>query len=260
MLALLLRPKFWPGHLAMLLCVAIALGLGLWQLDAWSEHRADAARDLANQPAVPLDRVMTGDSPFPGRSVDQPVTFSGSWLGDDTVYVSGRRLHGRTGYWVVTPVVVDGSRSAMPVVRGWSVKPSAPDAAGPVEVTGWLQATEADDAIDADPHDDVIPALRIASLVEHVDQDLYSGFVLAKEVSTGSTTGGRSTTGDGSRALAPVAPPPPSGVSVTTGLRNLLYAIEWWFFGGFAVFVWVRWCRDLLEASEESSALEGTGV
>ena len=32
-----------------------------------------------------------------------------------------------------------------------------------------------------------------------------------------------------------------------TALRNLLYAIEWWVFGGFAVFLWWRWCRDELE-------------
>ena len=27
---------------------------------------------------------------------------------------------------------------------------------------------------------------------------------------------------------------------------NLLYALEWWVFGGFAVYVWSRWCRDEL--------------
>jgi hypothetical protein len=35
--------------------------------------------------------------------------------------------------------------------------------------------------------------------------------------------------------------------STFTGLRNLLYAVEWWVFGGFAVFLWWRWCRDELE-------------
>jgi len=76
-LALLVRPRFWPGHLAMLVCVAIAAGLGVWQYDAWHQHRADAARDLANNPAVALGTLMTGDSPFPGRSVGQPVRFTG---------------------------------------------------------------------------------------------------------------------------------------------------------------------------------------
>jgi surfeit locus 1 family protein len=243
-LALLLRPKFWPGHIAMVVCVAIAAGLGLWQLDAWHQHRADAARDLANQPAVPLARVMTGDSPFPGRAVDQQVSFSGSWLGQDTVYVSDRRREGRTGYWVVTPVLVDGTTSAMPVVRGWSARPSAPAASGAVEVNGWLQATEGGDQVDDDPQDDVIPAMRVASLVEHVEEDLYSGYVLARTISTGSAAG-----------VEPVTPPTSPGVSATTGLRNLLYGIEWWFFGGFALFVWVRWCRDSVAVPENSGAV-----
>jgi surfeit locus 1 family protein len=254
-LALLVRPKFWPGHLAMIASLALAVGLGLWQLGAWQEHRADAARDLANQPAVPLAGLMTGDSPFPGRSVDQQVSFSGNWLGDETVYVSDRELHGRTGYWVVTPVLVDGSNSAMPVVRGWSAKPSAPAPAGAVEVTGWLQATEGSGGIDDDPDDDVIPAMRIASLVEHVEEDLYSGYVVAKSVSTGSATGDGANTG-----LEPVKPPATPGVSATTGLRNLLYGIEWWFFGAFALFVWVRWCRDSLATPEQAPTLNGAGA
>ena len=101
MLALLVRPKFWPGHLAMLVCVAIAAGLGLWQLDAWSQHRADAARDLAHEPAVALSSVMSGDSPFPGRSLGRPVSFSGTWLTEDTVYVIAKKkvvINGGTSF------------------------------------------------------------------------------------------------------------------------------------------------------------------
>jgi cytochrome oxidase assembly protein ShyY1 len=232
----------------MVACVALAVGLGLWQLGAWQQHRDDAARDLADQPAVPLSQLMTGDSPFPGRSVDQPVAFTGTWLGQDTLYVSDRELHGRSGYWVVTPVLVDGTRSAMPVVRGWSAHPSASAPEGAVQVTGWLQATEAGDGVDADPDDDVIPSMRVASLVEHVDEDLYSGYVVAKTVSSGTGT-----------SIEPVTPPRSEGVSATTGLRNLLYGIEWWFFGGFAVFVWVRWCRDSLALPPLDPEPEGSG-
>jgi surfeit locus 1 family protein len=245
-LALLVRPKFWPGHLAMLVAVALAVGLGMWQLGAWREHRSDAARDLANQSPVPLSKVMTGDSAFPGRSADQPVTFSGSWLGEDTVYVSDRELHGRTGYWVVTPVLVEGSSSAMPVVRGWSPEPRSATPSGGVRVTGWLQATEGSDGVDDDPHDDIIPAMRIASLVEFVDQDLYSGFVLAREVDGAGGPGA---------GLQAAGPPPTSEVSVTTGARNFFYGVEWWFFGGFALFVWVRWCRDSVELEASQPAV-----
>ena len=254
MLVTLLRPRYWPGHLAMLVCLAIAGGLGLWQLGAWSQHRADAARDLEHAPTVPLSRVMSGDSPFPGRSDGQPVAFAGTWLGDDTVFVSGRERAGRDGYWVVTPVLVDGTGSAMPVVRGWSPRTEAAPATGTVRVTGWLQASEGSDGVDDDPHDDVIPSMRIASLVEHVDADLYSGYVVARE----TDGAGAAATAD----LASVTPPSSPGVSAFTGIRNLFYAVEWWVFGGFAVFIWVRWCRDELHppGPEEQPAPDTAGA
>ncbi|HET6165322.1 MAG TPA: SURF1 family protein [Marmoricola sp.] len=248
MLALLVRPRFWPGHLAMVVCVAVAAGLGLWQYDAWHDHRADAARDLESKPAKPLSAVMTGDSAFPGRSSGQPVSFSGSWLGADTVFVSDRERAGHKGFWVVTPVLVDGTRSAMPVVRGWSTGATAPDVSGSVAVTGWLQPSEADDSVDTDPQDDVVPSMRVASLVEHVDEDLYSGFVIAR---IPAAQGG----------IEPVRPAKVPGVSGFTGLRNLLYGIEWWVFAGFAVFIWVRWCRDSLAMSlAEDDTLETSEV
>jgi hypothetical protein len=31
----------------------------------------------------------------------------------------------------------------------------------------------------------------------------------------------------------------------------LLYALEWWVFGGFAVFLWWRWCSDELKRFSE---------
>jgi surfeit locus 1 family protein len=229
-LALLVRPRFWPGHLAMVVCVAIAAGLGLWQYDAWHQHRADAARDVANEPPVALGTVMTGDSPFPGRSVGRPVTFTGHWIAGN-VYVSDRVQDGRRGYWVVTALQVDGTESAMPVVRGWWPNTSLPAPTGEAAVTGWLEPTEGSGPIDENTHDDVIPMMRIASLVEHVDADLYSGFVIASDIPT-------------QQGIAYVPAVSRPGVSAFTGLRNLFYAVEWWVFGAFALFIWVRWCRD----------------
>jgi cytochrome oxidase assembly protein ShyY1 len=220
----------------MLVCVAIAVGLGLWQLDAWSQHRADAARDIEHRAAVPLSEVMTGDSPFPGRSAGQPVTFSGQWTGTN-LYVGDRELGGRSGYWVVTALAVDGTQSAMPVVRGWSPTTGLPAPTGKATVTGWIEASEDGDDVDADPNDDVIPAMRVASIVEHVDADLYSGYVLAKDIPT-------------QEGLAHVKPAKQPGVSAFTGLRNLFYAVEWWLFGGFAFFIWLRWCHDQLHPPE----------
>ncbi len=35
--------------------------------------------------------------------------------------------------------------------------------------------------------------------------------------------------------------------------RNLLYAVQWWIFAGFAIYIWQRWCRDQVEAAAETA-------
>jgi surfeit locus 1 family protein len=124
----------------------------------------------------------------------------------------------------------------MPVVRGWSTTPEAPLPTGRVAVEGWLQASEGSGIEDPDAHDDVIPEMRIASMVEHVDADLYSGYVVDR-TATGNLT-----------AVPPDSVPE---VSSTTSLRNLLYAFQWWLFGACAIWIWGRWCRDTWAASRE---------
>jgi len=147
--------------------------------------------------------------------------------------------------WAVTPVeVCAGATScagapAMLVVRGWA--PAAADVppapTGTVDVTGWLQPGEGSGLTDPDPTDDVLPEMRVADAIQHVDQDLYGGFVIASGLS-----------GPGPEAgLSPVTPASLPKAETFTALRNLLYAFEWWVFGGFAVYIWWRWCRDDLE-------------
>jgi cytochrome oxidase assembly protein ShyY1 len=233
----LLSPRFWGGHLLMQVCVAVAIGLGVRQYDAWATRRAAEARDISTAAPVPLADVMSGDDPFPGTQEGRPVTFTGRWLSGETLYVDDRWLDGDKGYWVVTPVLVEGTDSAMPVVRGWSATASAPPVSGRATVTGWLQPSEGSGQLDTDVHDDVIPEMRTASIVEHVDRDLYGGFVVTRDVREPSL-----------RQVTTASIPE---ISSTTALRNLLYAVEWWVFGGFAVFVWWRWCRDSLVVDDD---------
>ena len=240
--------------LAIVATVATAL-LGVWQYEVWQHGRQDRAVALVDAPPRPLDSVMTADGPFPGASVGRPVELSGRWLPRATVYVADRVREGRKGVWAATPVAVcrpsDASACptapAMFVVRGWAASreraPAPPT--GWVRVTGWLQPGEGSYLPDPDPDDDVIPQMRIADALQHVDQDLYGGYVIAREASTSS----------GTRGLEPVTPASLPKPTASTSLRNFLYALEWWIFGGFAGYVWWRWCRDeVVRASGVPSA------
>jgi surfeit locus 1 family protein len=229
----------------MVLAVAVAVLAGIWQLHVWQAARAASAVDPTKDAPVALASLMGGDSAFPGRALGRPVHFSGTWLPQSTLFVEDRELRGRRGYWVVTPVLV--GKSAMPVVRGWSPDAHAPAVSGQVGVTGWLQPSEDSGATDTNPGDDVVPEMATASLVQHVDDDLYSAFVVQEGVSTSSTSHG----------LEQVTPASTLQVSSTDHLRNLLYAFQWWIFGGLAIYIWGRWLRDQLELEVEEAAEEG---
>ncbi|MEP9362959.1 SURF1 family protein [Nocardioides sp. CN2-186] len=235
----MLAPRYWGAHLLALVLVATAIGLGYWQLTAWQAHRDAKAADLTHATPMPLDDVIGPDDPFPGNRVGQPVTVSGTWVPDGTVYVSGREHEGRQGYWVVTPLAVgspDGA--AIPIVRGWVADPdTAPEPpSGEAEVTAWLQPPEGTGETDTDPTDDVLPQLRIADIIQHVDQDLYGAYGVSEQPEQGLAAASLSQLPD---------------VGAFTGVRNLLYAIEWWFFGAFAVFIWWRWVTDTTARERE---------
>ena len=229
-----------------LVLVAIAGGLGVWQLQAWQDRREAEARDLTQLAPVPLTDVMGPDDPFPGADLGRPVSVEGEWLPQGAFYVSGREDAGRDGLWLVVPLAVgSATEPAIPVVLGWTpaVDPSlVPTGAG--SVTGWLQPPEGNGSFDDDPDDDVVPQLRTADAIQRVDNDLFSAYAVATSPSAG---------------LEPATLDSLPQVGKFTALRNLLYAFEWWFFGGFAAFVWWRWLRDeqaVAAATEAASEMD----
>ncbi len=66
--------------------------------------------------------------------------------------------------------------------------------------------------------------------MQRVDLDLYSGYAVATQPTPGLSAATLSQLPDAGRL---------------SGIRNFLYALEWWVFGGFAVFVWVRYLLDV---------------
>ena len=107
--------------------------------------------------------------------------------------------------------------------------------AGGVEVTGWLQPSDGQSAIDTDPSDDVLPTLSTASAAQRLTVTLSPGYVVMKSALP---------------AVSATVVPPGSlpKLSATTSIRNLFYAFQWWTFGAFAVFMWWRWSMDAVLA------------
>ena len=260
-LRLLVRPSMFLLHLPAVAAVVVAVLLGSWQLGAWQEHRQDRSATLADAAPVPLGDVLGPDDVFPADGVGRPVELTGEWLSDSFVYVADRTLEGRNGFWMVVPVLTCGTSgagcdqpAAIPVVTGWTptMDPAVDDAAEPptgtVELTGWLQPGEGAEDPDGDPADRVLASLRIAELSQRVDADLYGGYVILE--SPADVRGG----------LSAVTPDSLPEAPTSTGLRNLLYGVEWWLFAGFAVFLWWRWTKDEVEAVRARESVAVTSV
>lgn len=242
----LLEPRMLVLHLAAVLAIVATVLLGRWQLHVWQLQREDQAAATADRPPVPIDDVLGPDDPYRNDAVGEPVEVQGAWVPRSTVYVEGRPGgsdgSGADGYWQLALVAVcpDGDcagASAVPVVLGWTPQvPSGTTAPqGSVDLTGWLQPGEQSEA-DQDPTDDVLASVRIPDLLQRSDRDLYAGYVILDRPASARA------------GLDAVTPDSLPGPPASAGLRNLLYAVQWWVFTGFAVFLWWRWCRDEVAA------------
>jgi surfeit locus 1 family protein len=244
-------PATWPLHLLALAGIVGCILLGRWQLHVWQDHRAQDSTAVTRQAPVPLDTVLGPDAAYPDVGLGRPVVVAGTWVPGETVLVSGRPQGGATGYWVVTPVLA-GSGSEIPVVRGWVADPhDVPRPPhGRASLVGLLQPSDDSGPVDDNPGDRVLPALSITSLLPLLHHDPYGGYAIAtgRAVPAGETAAGMT-------GLEPAQPPHLPGADASTALRNLLYALQWWFFAAFVVFMWWRWLvEDVLERGRPESA------
>jgi surfeit locus 1 family protein len=231
--------RLWGAHVLLLVALAATVLLGYWQWHVSRDHRASQVASLAHEQPKPLADVMGHNDPFPGSELGRPVQITGTWVTGSTIYVR----HGG-GYWVASPIAVDGSAADTPaiyVVRGWSPTTTSTDPTGAVTVVAWLEPGEDGDAIDAHPHDDVLPQLQLSLALSHVDRDLFSAYAVVADQQADWTV---ATHNDGTQGLRAVAEPAAPKADPTTGLRNLLYAFQWWLFGCFAIYIWWRYVRD----------------
>ncbi len=235
------RPALIGLHVFTILAITLCIVAGLWQMGVYDSRKDDERADKQHVPTVAFAALKWGpDDAFVSRLNHRPVTIPGRFApAKDQVWVSDKTQAGRSGYWLVSPFIVDGGRAAVLVVRGWSPEagalPAAPDV---TSISGVIEPGEGNGApLDANR---VIGTLRIPALINSLPYDLYSGFVISTSAATA----------DG----LTLAEPPVPGVSWTTGLRNLMYALQWWVFAAFALLMWWRMSTEAVAAGKQKVA------
>ena len=144
--------------------------------------------------------------------------------------VPDRRLGGRVGSRVVTPLTTpEGTVARAPWLRRWHADERATAARGDGTVLGTLGPGESPRSGPALP-DGQRRGIDLARLVNEWPGDLYNVVLLASSES-----------GHADAALARV--PPPQAPDTPLNLRNLAYAVQWWVFGLFAIWMWWKMFR-----------------
>jgi surfeit locus 1 family protein len=138
--------------LAALAGVALAVRLGLWQLDRAAQKEVLQAQLETRAGAPVLAAPALARSPeMAAAQADRRVRLGGRWIAGHTVYLDNRQMDGKVGFHVVTPLLLDDSRDAVLVQRGWVARnfaertalPAIDTPGGHVEVEGTLATAPA---------------------------------------------------------------------------------------------------------------------
>ena len=231
MLRTALTPRFLGLLGLVLVLCAVFVWLGRWQLGvAESSAHREAVERARSQPPAEITTVLEPHRPFRGDLSSRPITATGRYAADGQLLVPGRVLEGRPGFWVLTPFVVDRSGATLPSVRGFVTDAGdvPPPPEGTVTISGGLAPGES-------PSPTPVPSGQIGSvdlslLVNTWPGELYNAFVFV----------------EGEQPAAAESPTRVPTPVADTGLqwRNAAYAVQWWIFALFALWMWGRMVRD----------------
>lgn len=164
------RVRFWLITVAAVIGVLVTLSLGRWQLARAAQKEglqlaietqnqrqpldqtsflklaapnAEAQPDHGNQPSA---QIEPGTQIKPIPEIHRNVTLSGQWAIQHTVFLDNRQMNAKPGFYVVTPLLLDNSKRAVLVQRGWVARnftdranvPLIDTPSGPVEVRGRI--------------------------------------------------------------------------------------------------------------------------
>jgi surfeit locus 1 family protein len=233
-------------HLLVLVVFLILISLGIWQLNRLGQRRALNQAILAGLDQSPV--VLSGQAVDPDELHFRPVSVTGEFDNEASIILRGRSLNAQQGADLVVPLLVDGSKQAILVNRGWiPLAFSDPEARRAYDVIGSVTIEGIANRTQTRPDSFIAPTdptpqpgqrgldtwfrVDIDRIQKQVDYPLMPVFI-EQSANPGSTT-------------------PPIGkesVDLNDG-PHLGYAIQWFTFalilaGIYSAFTWQEWKRE----------------
>jgi len=132
---------------AVLAGVVLLASLGFWQWGRGEQRTALHDVQLARENTAPVGlRELLAAREGDTSLVQRPVVVRGEWLAGRTIFLDNRQMNSVPGFYVVTPLQLEGSQAVVLVQRGWVQRnfesranlPRVTTPAGTVEVHGRL--------------------------------------------------------------------------------------------------------------------------
>ena len=148
------KPLSWQRWLVLgmaVLGVGVTFSLGLWQLGRADEKTAlhnaktqQAAKTVLSGRS--LGQAGSADSASRAELVHRKMVLTGRWLPEHTVFLENRQMHGKPGFFVLTPFQLQETQAVLLVQRGWaqrsftdrSALPPIQTPEGSVDIQGHL--------------------------------------------------------------------------------------------------------------------------
>ena len=181
----LARWQWSVAHLAVLMLVLLLISLGFWQLRRLEERQLSNQVGLTRNTAAPVDLESTVAGA--GSEVDsleyRRAATRGEWDPAYEIYVRSQVRDGRSGLWVVTPLVLSDGRAVM-VNRGWIPvgldRREASPPSGEVEVSGVIKASRSRSALGPEDRpgiEDTVARVDLVILDDYVPYSLLEVYL-----------------------------------------------------------------------------------
>ena len=223
-----ITPRWLIALVALIAFIAISIVLGRWQWDRTQDILA-AERAAASEPIL-LEELINDDGTWSNADIGRTVILNGQFTGDELL-LPNREYQGQSGTWTITRFKLD-NQGSVAVVRGWlpNDTQSPPIRIEPTTIQGVLHPNE---AFYEGANQDRIITVDAPALAGVWNIPLIDGYVMLQEQDPNLLA---------ADASAPVIVPPTVQVGdVPFPLQNFFYAIQWWIFAAFAIFVYGRW-------------------
>ena len=138
--------RFWVLTATALIVAGTTFSLGQWQLRRADQKETLQAAIDARKKLPALDEIALAATKNIADDMHRTAVLRGQWQPQHTVYLDNRPMSGKTGFWVVTPLALQGTGQVILVQRGWAARnfndrallPKVETPAGLVTVSGRI--------------------------------------------------------------------------------------------------------------------------